>query len=115
MNNRIAQKLLKQKAVYWGAPVNDGYGGYTYASPVEINCRWINKQQKFVDSNAEEHLSRAIVIVDQDVVVGGKLALTTLADLDSTQLPENEDSYEIKAVMKSPDFKGTTFHRKVWL
>lgn len=115
MNSRIANNLLKQTAVYWGSPVNDGFGKYTYAEPVEIKCCWVDKQEKFLSKNAEELLSQAIVIVDQDVVVGGRLALTTLLQLSSTEVPEDNDALEIKAFQKTPDFKGTTFSRKVWL
>ena len=115
MNDRIAHKMLKQKAVYWGAPTNDGYGGYNYPAPVEIDCKWSDKQEKFVDRNAEEHISKAIIIIDHDVTVGGQIALVELADLSSSMLPGSEDAHEIKAFLKTADFKGTAFQRKAWL
>jgi len=46
MNNRVRKNLLRQTAVYWGSPVNDGYGGKTFAAPVEVQCRWMIKQEK---------------------------------------------------------------------
>ena len=112
MNNRIAKARLKQKAVYWGSPVPNGYGGINYASPVEINCRWVDKQERFVGMNNIEHVSKAVVVVDTNVVLGGRLALMELADLNSSQLPEDEVTYEIKGILKSPDYKGTIFMRK---
>lgn len=108
-------KFLKQTAVYWGAPIPDGYGGYTYASPVEIKVRWSDKQEKFINQNMEEVLSKSVVMLDQDVVIGGQLALTDLVSLSSSQTPEDNDAYEIKAFSKTPDIRATKFVRKIWL
>jgi len=115
MNQRIANNLLRQKAVYWGTPVRDGFGGHTFADPVSVKCRWIWKQQKYVDQDHEEHLSQAIVIVNQDVEIGGRIALVDINDLNSSELPEGEDSFEIKAYQTTSDYKGKSFTRKVWL
>lgn len=115
MNTRTAQNLLRQKAVYWANPVNDGQGGYTYDTPIEIDCRWLWKQEKFINDKAEEIVSKAIVLVDQDVAIKGMLALTTLDDLNSSELPEDEDAFEIKAFFKSSDYKVKSYTRKAWL
>ena len=37
------KRIAVQDCVYWGNPVNDGFGGTTFDYPVEIKCRWTEK------------------------------------------------------------------------
>ena len=115
MNNRIIQSKMKQTAVYWGNPVQDGYGGYTYDDPVEFKVNWMEKQEKFVNKMAEEHISQAVVYLPSDVVVQGQIALTDLLSLSSSQTPVDNDAFEIKAYAKTPEQRGVNFVRKIWL
>lgn len=109
------KKFLKQKAVYWGTPVPNGFGGFTYAEPVEISVRWTEKQELFLNYNGEQVLSRAKLMLDQDVVVRGMLALTTLVELSSSQAPGDNAAYEIRAFQKMPDVRAKQYVRQVWL
>ena len=59
----LLTRTCTQTAVYWGTPVDDGYGGRTFADPVEISCRWEDKNQKLTASNGEEFISRSRVFV----------------------------------------------------
>ena len=115
MNARTAKSRLKQDAVYWANPVNDGYGGYTYDEPVAVKCLWLNRNEKFVSSAAEELVSRAIVMVDQTMAPKGMLALIDFTDLTSSMEPEDNGAYEIKAITDGPDFKGTSILKRVYL
>ena len=109
------KKFLKQKAVYWGAPVPNGFGGFSYSDPIEIAVRWTDKQELFLNYNGEQVLSRAKLMLDQDVEVRGMIALTTLAALDMGQLPEENAAYEIRAFQKMPDVRAKQYVRQVWL
>jgi hypothetical protein len=71
-------KNCPQTAVYWGNPVNNGYGGFTYDEPVEIDCRWEDRNEIFVDANGDETVSKSVVIVLQDMDLEGRLFLGTL-------------------------------------
>ena len=42
---KFLQKVCVQTAVYWGSPVENGFGAKTFASPIEIKVRWTDKQQ----------------------------------------------------------------------
>jgi hypothetical protein len=108
---------LKQDVVYWGNPVNDGYGGRTFADPVEMKVRWEDKHELFIDSSGQQKTSQAVVFVGEDVVVGGYLMLGTLSDLSSADESPLEiaGAYEIKAFSKIPDLKGESFVRNAWL
>ena len=42
---KVAKRFCVETAVYWGNPQNDGYGGFTFDTPVEIKCRWEEKSE----------------------------------------------------------------------
>lgn len=119
----ISSKCV-QIAVYWGTPVNDGYGGYTYATPIEIACRWEDKTQILGTQVGGEvtggiELSRAIVWVTQDVEEEGYLYLGNLDDLSPEELSNPkliETAYIIKRFEKTPALGSTDqFLRKAFL
>ena len=115
--SRLLTKSLKQSCVYWSSPTADGYGGYTFNDAVELNVRWEDKQELFINAQGKEERSQAVVYLDQDVDMGGYLYLGDLDDLDSSDPdPQNiANAKEIRAFQKIPNIKGTAFLRKVWL
>jgi len=107
---------LKQIAVYWGTPSSDGRGGRQFAAPVQINVRWDDKQEKFIDLAGNEVVSRAVVQVGQDVQVGGYLYLGTLASLtQSTDPMDVKAAKEIRGFLKAPSFRGDQNQRTAYL
>ena len=112
MPNRYLTKSLLQTATYWAPSAKDGYGGYTFTTPVIIDCRWILKQELFIDAKGKEKVSAAIVLLEQDVSLGGYLYLGASAESNPKDV---SNSYEIRSFAKIPDIKGTSFLRKAWL
>ena len=112
MPSRYLTKNLKQMATYWGNPTKDGFGGYTFTAPVIIDCRWLLKQELFIDAKGKEKVSAAVVLLGQDIILGGYLYLGMSAESNPKDV---DDSFEIKGFAKIPDIKGTSFLRKVWL
>lgn len=109
---------LLQTVVYWGNPTPDGYGSFTFDSPVEISVRWENRTELFIDRTGAESKSFAIVYLGQDVDVGGWLFLGELDDIDSglTDTPHLvPDAREIRGFRKIPSLNAEIFERKVWL
>ncbi len=115
-------RLCTQTAVYWGSPVNDGYGGKTFDDPVEISCRWEDRIESINRVGArlgEEIVSRAQVYVTEDVEELGYLYLGTLDDLDSDE--EADPTTIVKAYMinrfdKIPTMRSSNeFLRKAYL
>ena len=108
-----------QTAVYWGNPVNDGYGGFTFDTPIEVACRWEDRIGQFTARNGEQIYTKATVYVLQDVEEGGWVYLGTLADIatEDTDKPKTIDTaYEIKRFDKLPGLGSTTeFVRKAYL
>ena len=115
--SRLLTKSLKQSAVYWSTPVASGYGGYSFSDPVELDVRWEERQELFINVQGKEERSQAVVYLDQDVDIGGYLYLGELDDFDSSDPdPQNvSDAKEIRAFQKIPNIKATSFLRKVWL
>lgn len=113
----LITRMRKQKAVYWGSPTPDGTGDYTFATAVEIDCRWEDTQKLIRDSQGKEIVATAKVYVDRDVVVGGFLKLGTLVSLasDHTNPRLIEGAQEIRSFGKLPNFKVTEYLRTAWL
>ena len=103
-------RTCDQTAVYWGAPVPDGSGGQTFATPVEIACRWENTNTVIVASDGREVVITAVVHLTQDVEEQGFLHLGALDDLDSDPEPEDSavNAYEIRRFDKMAGMKPVT-------
>ena len=119
----LIERANKQQAVWWplgsaesGGTDYDDYGNVQYATPVQIKCRWTDKNELFIGHDGEQRTSKAMVLVDRDTPVGGVLMLGVLADVTDMANPkQNEGAWEIQAFHKIPDFKATKFLRKVFL
>ena len=88
-------KHCKQDAVYWGNPVNDGYGGFTYDIPVEIKCRWEDKKEVFYLSNGEQAISKSVIYVMQEVDIDSKFFLGTLGVIVPSPDSDGQDSQQL--------------------
>jgi len=109
------KKILNQTAVYWTPLLDDGWGGKSYNSPIEVAVRWTDSQEKFVDNNAEEHISRSYILAETDFEIEGRMFLGSLTDLSSDQDPETNSALTIKSFNKIPDKLARKFLRKVYL
>ena len=119
---KVAKKFAVQTCVYWGSPVNDGFGGFTFADPIEIKCRWDDKHEVnigwFSDGFPGNLLqSKASVLVLQDLDLNGYLYLGELTDIDTTLNPkEIQGAYSIHRFDKIPMvFSTDDFVRIAWL
>ena len=36
----VLKKYIKEDMLYWGTPVEDGYGGKSFTTPIELKSRW---------------------------------------------------------------------------
>ena len=113
----IETEYLNQKGIRWTGATQDGYGGQTFDDPVEIDVRWEDRRELFVDATGKEVLSRAVVYVGVDLDDGDYLMLGELTDLDSGSVEPREltTAYEVRAFSKIPDLAGTRFVRKAFL
>jgi len=116
------KRVAVQTAVYWGSPVNDGYGGFTFATAIEVKVRWDEKVRTISDPFGTYKLSKASVLVQQDMDYNGYLYLGTIAEIQANALytltnPKTiPTAFPIIAYDKIPLIKSTTkFVRTVYL
>jgi len=112
----IIERMLKQICVYWAPIGTDNYGNPTFASPVELACRWEAATEEFLSFMGERELSNALVYVESDVKPRGVLMLGELTDItDSVSIKENDNAWEIRRFDSTPTLKATKFLREAYL
>jgi hypothetical protein len=98
---------MTQDATYFPPDSQNAFGDLAFGSPVAVKVRWQNKADLFRDATGREVMSSAIVYVDRDVVIGGRLGLGTLTDANEAR--------EIRNAGKSPSLRGDVQLVKAWL
>ena len=105
-------KKMQQKAVYWGTPVNDGRGKYTFNVLTEVDVRWEDQIENFAkDARSRIHIGKdgrefrpSSIIYTTSIPTGGwdldgYLFLGTIADLSGVTTPYDvRGAYEIKQI-----------------
>jgi hypothetical protein len=119
------KRTCKQTAVYWGNPTNDGSGGFTFDDPIEIICRWEDRNDIFLSPTGKELNSKAVIYSIQDLDENGFVYLGTIDDLydlygDSLGAIDDpkmiESAFAILRFDKTPVLGSTTeFMRKSFL
>jgi hypothetical protein len=113
---RFDKYTLRDTAVYWAKSAADGTGHFTFTNPIEIKCRWEQKQELFTGDDGQEHRSRAVVYPDRLLTLNSFLFKGTLDDLDSSgEMPEDKETWRIQGVEEISSLRGTFTVRKVWL
>lgn len=111
------RSICVQDAVYWGNPVQDGFGNKTYDDPEEIKVRWDEKPQLIAGKDGREITTDVEILTPEDLDVGGMLYLGNLDDIGSDDNPHTiENTYEIMGRTKISMPKSVTeFVRIVYL
>ena len=103
---------LNQDVTHWGIAGTDGYGGFTFDTPVLFKGRWEEKQELFINQDAEEKLSNAICYLNDDVSVGDYVAL---GDQSLINDPTTITAFRIQNYGKITDLSALKALRKLWL
>ena len=108
----IITKMRKQTAIYWASNGIDEYGQPEYALPVDIDCRWEDAHEEFIDGEGTRQVSQAIVYVDRDMEVGSVLKLGVIdSGTDESNPKNNDDAFEVRRFEKLPNLKNTEYLR----
>src|SRR5262245_42921864 len=100
------ERLYNQTVTIWRA-VPDGYGGYTFSSPVSTYGRWQFANELFRDQNGDEAVSEAIAYLPVDVSEGDWLCE---GDFTMYSGPSNvPGARQIRRYLKSPDLKNVDY------
>lgn len=121
MSFRIIKKALKQTCVYW-PPVGSGDDSQqTFGDPVEMKCRWTDHVEMIPDRSGQTWLSKAKVMTEIDVLVGGILWLGRLVELTDIQDPfangtsVTAPAWQIMRFDKIPTLDAKKFLRLAYL
>lgn len=105
----IISRMRKQRAAYWAPASLDTYGNPVHGSPVEIRCRWEDKQERKLNGEGEEILTASTVYVDRVLAIHGFLVL-----LDDSGMPSGFDpdpvvhgAREIQVFESLPNLRNT--------
>ena len=116
---KFVKSVCVQPAVYWGNPVADGFGGFTFDDPVEIKCRWEDKAFVVMDATGIERMTDALIMITQDLDVLGFLYLGALSELTEEEKGDPmkvEDARQIIAFERVPTLRSTkVFVRQVFV
>jgi len=105
----IISKMRKQNGVYWGPPVEDGDGGFTFPTPVAIKCRWDGVEGIVHNPRTHDEVQGSTVYVDQEVELNGYLDLGELADVLILNPIDVPTAYKITGFQKTPNLRATEF------
>lgn len=111
----IISKARGEKAVYWQFTGNDGFGGRTFASAVEIDCRWDLRQEQFIDAEGEETVSLAVVQVDRAMEVGSYLWRGSLTGSEPADPTGYADAWPIRQYGETPKLNYAEVLYRAWL
>ncbi len=107
-------KNLRQDVTHWPITGSDGYGGFTYGTPVRLDGRWEEKQELFLNADLEEVLSNAICYLNIDISPGDYLALGDFATTPIAD-PTTISGFRIRNYSKVTDLRALNALRKAWL
>lgn len=104
---------LREDVTHWPISGSDGYGGFTFNSPVKLKGRWEEKAVLFLSANNEEQVSEAVVFVDTEVAAGDYLGR---GDLTATSDPTTiADTRRIRQYQRTTDLRNLRSIRKAYL
>lgn len=106
----VYSRNMWESITYWPPLGNDGYGGVLHGDPQIIKARWQSVSQLFRDEQAREVMSEAVVYVNADVEIRGKLFRGVVSDGGPP-----DGALEIRKRDKSPSLRQTQTLHKVYL
>ena len=110
MRNR--KRRMLQVATYWPPGEPDGFGGTAFGAPETVLVRWQDKAELFIDAEAREVASSAVIYPEKPLEVGGYLVLGNSSETDPQSV---SDAKEIRQSGNSPNLRQTEKLNKVWL
>lgn len=76
----MLKRAMKQRVVYWAKAGSDPWGKsvYTQDSPIELPCRWEDKQQEIILPDGRKVQSRGYLLLVDNLLMGSLVLLGTL-------------------------------------
>ena len=95
-----------QRALWWERSTTpDEYGRFSYAAPLEIECRWDEATKEFRDPQGQTVMSVAVCYPDRVLSIGDMLKEGDIESDTALDPLEETNVYEIKRVDRIPNFR----------
>jgi len=114
----IISRARKQTAVWWSQGAIDGFGKATVCDPVEVECRWDDRVEEFINHMGSPQRSKSWLMVDAtlDFKIGDIVLLGTIGDLDDPDTAtNNEGAWAIQGIKDTPNLRNTETLRQLIL
>lgn len=109
----MMSRRLKATITHWPNNGSDGYGGFTWGTPVVLKGRWEEVAVAFKTPNGDDAISNSIVFVPSDVTPGDYLAE---GDLTATADPTTiTDTWEVRQYHRNTDLRNLNTTRKAFM
>lgn len=110
----ILSRKLPHTITWWRSTGGDGFGGDSFAAPELLSARWEDRQETFYGAlDRRELVSKAVVILDQDVAVGDYLCQgDQLASANPTSV---KGAHKIQRYDKVSDLRNVDWVRRAVL
>lgn len=103
---------LPQTATHWAVNGITGTGQPQFDAPVQLKCRWEQRNDYVINDDGHEVLSRARIFLGVDVVVGDYLYLGVSTQADPRGLV---GAFKVLQFRKTPGLRAEIFERKAYL
>ena len=108
-------KMLRRDAIYFPPGHVGSNGRRSTGAPQSRRCRWEQKVSQTIKQDGTFGQSTVRVFVNEDVAVGGYLALGLLDPDNPPASPLDVGGLEIMAFNKVPNLKNTEYLRTAFL
>jgi len=104
----IIRRMRKQKAVWWARnAIPDKFGMFSFASPVEIDCRWDDNVSEIRDKLGQTIMSQATVYPDRILQEGDKLKKDEMESDTPDDPTELTNAFEVQRFEQIPNLRNT--------
>lgn len=103
----LITRMRRQKAVWWARQTADAYGKFSYASPVEIDCRWDDETVEFRDEQGQLQYSNSTVYVDRVIGIGDMLERGELESATPSNPRDSANAHEVGSYQEIPNLRAT--------
>ena len=98
-------RMKRERAVYWAPGPIDRWGKQSVLDPVEIDCRWEDRHDQFIDIKGQTQISKAVVFTEYELQLSGMLFFGDLGSAPVDPLADRS-CWEIRQIERIPNIKA---------
>lgn len=112
----LITRCQRQNVVYWPQIGSNQYGEPIWGPPQQMTCRWDDKVQQVLDPKNTMVMSRAELITESQLAVGGVITKGTIDTVAYWSDPKaNSGVYEVIKVSATPNMRNTETLYEAWV